>query len=297
MPKKQDTPVFVWSMCFNLPEKLQWEDDKNIDHDKIKLFKETLEDFREYWKYEHPSKYIIQLERGAQGTLHFQGYINLDSKIRKSTWIKEINSGPWRGMEISPASKTGKNALKKYAMKRETRVMGPWADTEIYLGEDLPTTLLPWQLKLKKYLLGEINPREIIWINDPAGCGGKSIFAKYMAFHHGAVKLTFGDAGNLLNLVSKRRGKRIYIFDLTRVKPQKIAMDDMYSAMEDIKNGHFVNLKYETEEILMNPPHIVVFSNQAPDQSGLTDDRWTIMDMPENANPFGKKKKRKKFSW
>lgn len=106
-----------------------------------------------------------------------------------------------------------------------------------------------------------------------------------MSFHHKVPKLTFGKASDLLNLVAKMKGRRGYIFDCSRTVPKDQSMDDIYCAMENIKNGHFTNTKYETEEILMDPPHIICFSNWLPDLSKLSRDRWIVVDLeqPEQA--------------
>ena len=51
---------------------------------------------------------------------------------------------------------------------------------------------------------------------------------------------------------------------------------ELYSAFEGIKNGMFVNYKYETQQVLMDPPHVVCFSNEVPDVSALSQDRWEV---------------------
>lgn len=225
--------------------------------------------------------WVFQLEDTTQN-LHFQGVINMREKIRAKTLAKQWNA-EFRGIEIQPASNGGKAALQKYCMKRETRIAGPWADKPVYMGDDLPVTLWPWQEQVKNYVLGPVNPREILWLHCPGGNTGKSDFAKYMQFHHGCLKLCYGASGDLLNLVAKNAGRRAYIFDLTRCKPQLFSSQDLYSCIEDIKNGHFVNTKYETASILMSKPHIVVLANVLPDKSCLSMDRWNIQTIPRGA--------------
>lgn len=256
----------------------------DLDHSK---------DLLEGWLKCNCKAWVFQLE-DTENNLHYQGYINVNDKIRAKTLAKQMND-EFFGIEIRPASNAGKRDLQKYCMKTDSRIDGPWADRKIYMGADLPTVLLPWQKKLETYLAGPVNPRELIWIYDPEGNSGKSAFCKYMSFHHGACKLTYGNSGDLLNLVSKKRGMKAYLFDLTRTKPALFSSADLYSAMEDVKNGHFVNTKYETEEVLMDQPHVVIFSNQQPDCGCVSEDRWTMVTIPETSKPPIKRMKRFEF--
>ena len=272
----QATQVFHFSLRWTI---------QNIDGDPMdhqQTMKKTLEDNFDKW--------IFQLE-DTGNNLHFQGYAHATDKNRPKTLAVAIND-TLRGIEVQRSSTAGIQALKKYAMKPDTRVAGPWADHVIYMGQDLPTQLFDWQKRLESYLLGPVNDREIIWCFNREGRNGKSKFAKYMAYHHGILKLTYGERDNLLNLVSKMGPKRAYIFDLTRTKPASLPWSDVISTMEDIKTGHFVNLKYETNAILMNSPHIVVMANYPPKVEQMSADMWTIVELPdcELPNESGKRK-------
>ncbi len=123
---------------------------------------------------------------------------------------------------------------------------------------------------------GAPDPRKIYWYHDEKGGAGKSSFAKYLWWNHGHLTLTFADAKDLLNLVYKKQGLRAYLFDLSRTKGGKSSMSDIYQALESVKNGYFVNAKYETGVACYAIPHVVVFSNHLPDMSALSADRWVI---------------------
>lgn len=245
---------------------------------------------------EYSSRWIYQLEEAEGGLWHFQCYARLKAKDRPKTLAVKWNED-LRGVEVSCCSSAGKEALAKYAMKKDSTYReGPWVSEDVYVGDDLPTVLLPWQENLRKYLLGPVNPREIIWIVDEHGNSGKSIFAKYMFHHHNVLKLSWGDTGDLINLVCKLDVKRAYIFDLSRTKPKTFSSQDLYSAMEDIKNGYLVNTKYETAVKAFAPPHIVVFANTAPVQECLSADRWNVIYLPKEANPLRETVKYNTFS-
>lgn len=237
-------------------------------------------------------KYIFQHERTVRedGTWndHYQGYGHLTTKARAKQLAKDHNKY-CPGIEIQPAHDY--LALTKYSMKEDTRVRGPWSDKPIYMGEDLPTLLRPWQTQMRDLVLAPADDRTIIWIYDPIGNSGKSKWCKYMAYRHEMICLSYGKSDDLLNLVSKFPNRKVYAFDLTRAKPALFSNMDLYSCIESIKNGMFVNTKYETSMVLMSCPHIVVYANSLPDLGSLSADRWKIYKMTsdhqlESFNPY-----------
>lgn len=231
-------------------------------------------------------KFVYQLEECPNtGNKHFQCYLKLKVKKRTVEIAKELQVAFSKGCHIRPASTAGKTALKDYSMKKATRIKGPWADHRIYMGQDLPTSLRDWQQDCKELITGPVHDRHIYWYTDKTGGTGKSTFCKYMAFHHKVVPLSFGSASDLLNLAFKTKNKECFIFDLSRTKSKKTSLDDVYAAIESIKNGLIVNTKYDTGFVLFDRPHVVVFSNYSPDMSKLSMDRWQITDITPDAYP------------
>ena len=229
------------------------------------------------------SKFIFQFERGTKrNRLHGQAYVKTKLKIRDGTLGKKFNQLGLRGCKCNVAHNDGEEALalQNYCMKDDTRVDGPWGDTmyesKRRLEKELQLKLLPWQKKLSDELKTDPHPRKIVWYYDQEGSKGKSTMSKWLYFHHKIVTLTFGDAGNLLNLVYKMQGRNAYVFDLARTKGGKSSMSDIYQAIESIKNGYFINTKYETGVAIFAIPHIIVFSNHYPKMDALSADRWDI---------------------
>lgn len=169
-------------------------------------------------------------------------------------------------------------------MKNDTRVGGPWADGAQYLGEDLITNLYPWQEEIKRCVGLRPDDRTINCIINPGGSIGKSAFCKYMAFHHKTLVLGWGKTGDLLNLVAHMPNRPVYLFDLAKSRPQDFARDDIASAMEGIKNGLFINTKYQTCQVLMRCPHIWIFTNSVPNLSSMSADRWRLWEIDSTRN-------------
>lgn len=169
-------------------------------------------------------------------------------------------------------------------MKMETRVAGPWADGTRYLGQDLITNLYPWQAEIKRANEEVPDDRTINCVVDVNGNIGKSAFCKYMAWHHKTLVMGWGKTGDILNLVSKNPNRQSYFFDLSRSRPQDWARDDVASAMEGIKNGLFMNTKYETCQVIMRSPHIWIFSNMVPNLSSMSRDRWRLWEIGTDRN-------------
>lgn len=49
--------------------------------------------------------------------------------------------------------------------------------------------------------------------------------------------------------------------------------------MEMIKNGHFMDAKYESKIVIMDVPHVIVLANKMPDTACLSQDRWSVYQL------------------
>lgn len=251
------------------------------------------------WLCANAKDVIYQIERAKSGLIHFQIYCALSEKKRPIELAKEFNE-EFGGCDVSACSTKGLEALSSYCMKTESRVAGPWAKNEAklkklldaqaneYKGQDLPRLdqFTPWQRALFDYATGPIDPRRILWICDQNGKTGKSTVAKFLAFHHDACVLSYGDASSLINVVTEKyeadkAASRCYIFNLTRSKPKLFSNEDIYSALESIKDGMVVNTKYRGRTIYFNTPHVIVLANRMPELEGLSKDRWLIRTLTE----------------
>jgi len=227
-------------------------------------------------------KYVFQLEKGKEkGREHFQCYINLNER----SWHTGkplgalLSSLGMKGASARPASVEGKALLKKYAMKDDTRLAGPWADCPIYLGRDLGCMVnpYPWQQNIIDMIQQDPNDRKIIWIDDSHGNVGKSKLLKHLCFNGLAKRVPMGNATQLKTNVITQGAARVYCVDIPRTIGSTEKMHDLISAVEEVKNGWVASAMYgKHQELYMEPPHVLCFSNMPPPSYMMSPDRWVI---------------------
>lgn len=248
--------------------------------------------------------FIYQLEKGTEtGRLHYQGYFQTEKKVRIQQLVSLVQE-VFPGMHLSPSSTAGRQALKTYCMKADTRVAGPWKD-----GVQVPTTALedvvstpfdgkkkfalledektrrPFQEALRLYTREPPDDRTIVWVTDTTGNSGKTIWARWMRWKYGSSFLTYGSTKDVLNLVCKEGAKRTYIFNLPRSRPKEAFMMDLFNTLESIKDGEVINMKYETSRLEMDCPHVIVLANFLPseeERQHLSRDRWKFFGINRN---------------
>lgn len=215
-------------------------------------------------------KYVFQEEIGDNGTIHLQGSIELLKKMRWSEFGLST--------EIHWEKTRNPKDANKYCQKKETATGRSWSK-----GMPKPLffpcnehNLKPWQQNLMDILKAEPDFRSIHWIYDPIGNTGKTQFARWYCHNNRALYCTGGIATDLYHLVGLyTEDLETLFFDIPREKKNNLS----YQALESIKAGIICNTKYETFMKIMNPVHIIVFSNFLPDYSKLSLDRWKTYEI------------------
>lgn len=147
-----------------------------------------------------------------------------------------------------------------------------------------------WEGALRKFAMLELNEwqaqcqefwnnqseREIYVVVDEDGNKGKSWFSKYMEATHQAdvCPVTDGDASNYIEYCLNHPAKG-YIFDVPRADTIK-TKKAMWRAIEQIKNGLLYDRRYTSRKMWIEPPKILVFANEGPEWSVLSEDRWRV---------------------
>lgn len=225
-------------------------------------------------------KWCFQLEECPETKkLHYQGRMSLKTKKRLKQAVEALDL---KGAHLS-ASHCDED--DEYVSKPQTRVAGPWRNTDAekaYIPRDVReiTALLPWQQTL--YEASQIyERRQIYYVYDPVGNNGKSIFTRWMMAHrHGQLLPFCNDYKDLMRMVMCVPDSKCYIIDMPRAI-NKEHLNQLYSGIESIKGGYAYDDRYHFKQKLFDPPVIIVFANKLPDRGMLSEDRWRIFGISE----------------
>lgn len=226
---------------------------------------------------ENASKAVVGKEIcPTTGLAHLQGYFYGKHQVNFSRLKKFEPTIHWESAKGSPEQNY------TYCTKEGDFItMGDWNIPVPIKDPMKDKELRPWQIELEAYLTEEPHDREIVWYYDPVGNTGKSTWAKHWLLNHSDAIMVDGKAEDIkcaLALLHKNKKPlpKTILWDIPRSQEHV-----SYTAMEKIKDGCFFSGKYESGMILMNKPHIIVFSNHLPDYSKLSTDRWNVKILSE----------------
>lgn len=222
--------------------------------------------------------WCFQTESGEEvrddGTtyIHYQGRFSLKVKARM----------PPSGLEpahFSPTSRANRDN-NFYVTKEETRVMGPWQDT------DVPETVMPlqyrfpadggyypWQRKIID-INRAFDARKINILFDPRGKRGKTFLAaRESVLGKARFVVHVGEYRDVMRMIMDTPKVRTYFINVPKAMSDK-AKADLYAAMETIKDGYAYDDRYKYREEWFDSPNIWVFTNTMPKVELLSNDRW-----------------------
>jgi len=139
-------------------------------------------------------------------------------------------------------------------------------------------------------ILKNQNDRNILWICDKPGGGGKSVLSNFLIDNKDAFLC---NNGALKDIAYAFDGQNTVLFDLPRTKENFTP----YTAMECFKDGRLFSAKYTSCLKRFKPCKVAVFANFFPNLSAVSLDRWDIRflenkklrkyDIEESSNPQG----------
>ena len=133
--------------------------------------------------------------------------------------------------------------------------------------------MYPWQKALEDKLSKQVHPREIIFVVDLAGNTGKSWFALRMALKNPDTVqyMTPGKVTDMAHALVPET--TILMMDCPRARIELF----QYDFVEQVKNQMVFSAKYESRVKTLPKCHVVVFMNEYPDRTKLSEDRYTVM--------------------
>lgn len=219
-------------------------------------------------------KYIFQKEIGEKGTPHLQGYCMFNNKLRPSSLLldKKIHWEKTRNI----------NASIDYCRKAETAKGEVY--TNIVFKEPIailePSSLYKWQDFIVNIINKEPDNRLIYWFWEDSGNAGKSTFAKYLVVKHNALMLSNKACDMKYGIITYMKKNvnypKLIIIDIPRSVEDKFLS---YTGIEEIKNACFFSPKFESDMVIGNCPHVIVFANRRPDTYSMSIDRWDIYNI------------------
>lgn len=139
---------------------------------------------------------------------------------------------------------------------------------------DSKARLWTWQQELKEVLLkAPPDDRSILFYVDKEGGKGKSFFQRYMiSVYPDLVQiLSAGKRDDIAHALDET--KSIFLFNIPRGSMEYFN----YSAIEMLKDRMVFSPKYDSAtKYLTTNPHVVVFCNEDPDLTKMTEDRYVI---------------------
>lgn len=270
MPKEcRAAPCFV--QCFTFPTT---DDDWQQHHAHIL---EIIGPIAKWW--------VFQLERGAEGGLHFQGVYSLKNKKR----CKEMGAIFKHGCVVTPCADV--EGSKKYCKKEESRVEGPWIHkqgaTKYVQRRFKDVVLRGWQEEVVKAVYDDDDDRSIHFIWDEGeGNVGKSFLLSYLTQVKGALRIpsTCQTAEDLVAAVCDRVDDGdenvVIVMDIPRAMSKKHWLA-LAQAIESIKSGEVYDKRYKFREVCFEPPRMLVCGNQQPPGDVITNDRWRFYNVRE----------------
>lgn len=239
-----------------------------------------VEGVKNYMK-KYCKKWTFQEELGGKsGYNHFQGRMSLKVKTRLNGVIKIFGS---KGHYSVTSNENRDNNF--YVIKEDTRVNGPWSDTDGYIPKHLDAVnpkWYKWQQSVVDSLKCEPDSRTINVIYDQIGNQGKSYLASWHACRGLARKIPMcNDMKEVMQIVFDMPASRAYFLDMPRGQDER-SMHNIISAFEEVKNGHCFDTRYHYRERWQDTSHIWIFTNSLPKLKLLSADRWRIYQIEDS---------------
>jgi len=135
--------------------------------------------------------------------------------------------------------------------------------------------LRDWQGRLYEHLSTPPDDRTVEFYVDPDGGSGKSWFCGYVFSRLPGVQLlSAGRRDDLAHMVSVNSS--IFLFNIPRGQMQFL----QYGVLEMLKDRMVCSPKYESSmKILKAVPHVIVFSNEQPDLTKMSADRFNVTEL------------------
>lgn len=222
-------------------------------------------------------KHSWQSEVGKEGTEHLQVCLWFENQ-RTFTGMKRL----FPKAHIEKAKNW--QACMNYCKKADTHD-GKVRDVSVETDDKLNVATIDpmkglvkkdWQNLILKILSESPDNRSIYWYWEPKGGVGKTTFVKSLIIKNPNYIYISGKVADIKYGITK------YIVDRKKA-PEVIFMNIprsvdhiSYNGLEQVKDGLFYNTKYESGMVVYDCPHVIIFANEEPDYTKMSEDRWKV---------------------
>ncbi len=136
--------------------------------------------------------------------------------------------------------------------------------------------LFQWQSELYDILMQHPDDRKILFVVNEAGGAGKTWFQRYMLTKHrgDCQVLSAGKRDDVAHALDKK--KSTFMFNIPRGGMEYMS----YTVLEQLKDRMVFSPKYNSQlKEWHKNTHVVVFCNEMPDMSKMSDDRYYIIEL------------------
>lgn len=210
--------------------------------------------------------YVVGKEVGEKGTRHLQCYLEFPNQMRFNTLKRMFPTG-----HFEKATHSAK-ANVEYCTKGGDYI------TNMKIPKPLHVLsyeqLYPWQKDIEDMIHQDPDDRTIYWYWCDSGNTGKTALIKRLCSRYRWC--TFSTCVKSADILTQASlDVSAYLFNFSRSTPDF----NPYQALECLKDGLVSDckLKKSTNNIIMNPPHVICFANKPPAKNKLSADRWKII--------------------
>lgn len=242
------------------------------------------------------SEACFQYEIGSEkGKLHIQGAFTLEGPRMSKTATLNLFKSRFKniiGLTLKPVY--SRLAIQAYVTKPEGRVKGPFyaGKNELHDLGFSKMQLRKWQQQLYDLLISEELPRlkdrKVIWVQNRQGNSGKSWFQKWLRIGQKEIvvrSLPVDGVDRIMsavNIITKKTKVDVLCYDLTRTQGENQSFKDLFSTIEQIKNGYVIDCMYgKYNESYFEPPVVIIFTNEdiSNFRHYLSEDRWLVLTL------------------
>jgi len=218
----------------------------------------------------------VQTEFTKEGRPHLQGMIWCKTKCR-DTCFKLLKGAHFERLK-------DEEDIANYCNKDESHdgiYRTSWGFPEPKYVEEIEQ-LYDWELDIIALLNTVPDKRSIHWFWEADGCAGKTTFQKYLFTRFERIVVLSGKAADMKNGIVSYQQNNNCLPSIVLINIPRSCNDFVsYTGLEEIKDMFFFSGKYEGGMVHGKCPHVIIFANEEPDYTKMSNDRFIVRNIAQ----------------